>query len=119
MAFRDVRKQAEPDPRRMVQAPQVADLGGGKLYATGEAGSVGDTSPNFYDDPTVNSVVKLPSQKEAEQYTGASPSFYGVQRPGDWQRLVQRQMAEDVVGKGALNRAGDARLRRAQFGSPQ
>lgn len=118
MAFRDVRKQAAPDPRGMVQAPQVADLGGGKLYATGAPGSVGDTSPNFYDDPTVNSVVKLPSKQQAEEYTGAHPSFYGVQRPGDWQRLVQRQMAEDVVGKETLNRAGDARVRRAQFGMP-
>lgn len=125
MGFRDVQRaqqqrrgvQNEQDIQSVIQAGGQP-IGGGQYAISGGEGPHGGDA-NFYNDPLVNSVVKLPSEKEAEQYTGASPSFHGVQRPGDWQRVVQRQMAEDAVGKGALNRAGEARVRRAQFGSPQ
>jgi len=77
---------------------QVQDLGGGQFGVSAAAGSHGDVSKNFYDDPTVNSITKLPSLEEASQYMGSKPSFYGVQRPGDYQRVVQRQMANDMTG---------------------
>jgi len=77
---------------------QVQDFGGGTFGVSAAPGSHGDTSPNFYDDPTVNEIVKLPSLAEASQYMGSQPTFHGVQRPGDYQRVVQRQMANDMTG---------------------
>lgn len=79
---------------------QVQALGGGKFGVSAAAGSVGETSPNFHDDPTINAIVKMPSLEEAKTYTGADPSFFGVQRPGDWQRKVQGDMAADALPGG-------------------
>lgn len=76
-------------------------LGGGK-YALSEGGD--SSSSNFYDDPLVNAITKLPSLEEAKKYAGTDPSFYGVQRPGDYTRVVQRQMANDMLG-GRLSQA--------------
>lgn len=104
MPFTDVKRAEEARGRQREQimglAPQVADLGGGKFYATAGAKDFGETSPNFYDDPTVSAIQELPSLAEAQKFTGASPSFYGVQRPGDWQRVVQRKMAAEALPGG-------------------
>jgi len=81
---------------------QVRDLGGGNFGVSAAPGAYGDTSPNYYDDPTVNQFAKLPSLEEAMQYMGSKPTFKGVQRPGDYQRVVQRQMADEASG-GQLN----------------
>jgi hypothetical protein len=77
---------------------QVQNLGGGKFGVTSAPGSYGETSSKFYDDPTINEIVKLPSLAQAAAYTGTKPTFHGVQRPGDFQRVVQRQMANDMTG---------------------
>jgi hypothetical protein len=96
---------------------QVQDLGGGKYGVGAQAGAVGDVSDNFHDDPTVNAIVGLPSVKEAQEYTGKTPSFYGVQRPGDWQRKVQKDMAADALGsREALAAAIEARVQLARRG---
>lgn len=93
----------------------------GGVSIGGAPGSHGDTSPNFHNDPLANALVGLPSQQQAEQYTGVKPSFYGVQRPGDWQRVVQQQMAADALpgGREEFSRLQDAMQRRARFGSTQ
>lgn len=57
-------------------------------------------SPNFYEDPTVNALAELPSLEEAKRHTGLDPSFHKAQRPGDWQRSVQRQMAAEQLPGG-------------------
>lgn len=110
--FRDVRRAdrargaaGEEAVQSLLSSPGAVAVPGG-VSLGGAPGSVGDTSDNFRDDPTVNSIVALPSVKEAQEYTGAKPSFYGVQRPGDWQRSVQRRMAADKVG----SREGLSRL---------
>lgn len=77
-------------------------LGGGK-YALSEGGDSAGT--HFYDDPVLNALMKRPTLEEAEAYTGAKPSFYGVQRSGDWQRVIHQQMAEDKFGKERVARA--------------
>lgn len=55
---------------------------------------------HYFDDPTVNALAKLPSLQEASQFEGTDPSFYGVQRPGDYQRVVQREMAAEALPGG-------------------
>jgi hypothetical protein len=82
---------------------QVRDLGGGQFGVTGKAGTHGDVSPNFLDDPLINHYAKLPSLKEASEYMHTKPTFHGVQRPGDYQRVVQRYMADEASG-GTLSR---------------
>lgn len=98
---------------------QVQDLGGGTFGVTGAPGATGDTSPNYADDPLVNSVVKLPSLAEAMAYKRSNPSFHGVQRPGDYQRVVQREMANQATGgrldQAVENRAEGARAARGDF----
>jgi len=104
MAFADVKRRdrergaaGEGAVQSLLASPGAVAVPGG-VSIGGGPGAVGDVSDAFRDDPTVNSIVALPSQREAEQYSGKKPSFYGVQRPGDWQRTVQRQMAADIVG---------------------
>jgi hypothetical protein len=77
-------------------------LGGGK-YSLSEGS--GQPGTSFYEDPIVNQITKLPSLAEAKKFTGADPSFFGVQRSGDWQRVVQRKMASEKVGERKLTRA--------------
>lgn len=92
---------------------QVANLGGGKFGVTGAPGAVGDTSPNYYDDPTVNQFAELPSLAEAMAYKKSKPTFHGVQRPGDYQRVVQREMANEASG-GQLNQLIENRVENAR-----
>jgi len=77
---------------------QVQDLGGGKFGVTGEAGTHGDVSGRFLDDPLVNEYAKLPSLEEAKNYMHSNPVFKGVQRSGDYRRVVQREMANEASG---------------------
>lgn len=125
MAFADVRRAdrargaaGEDAVQGALSMPGATAVPGGVAIG-GAPGQVGDTSPNYYDEPIVGALAALPSQKQAEQYTGAKPSFYGVQRPGDWQRTVQRSMAADALpgGQEQLAKMVDARVQRARRGS--
>jgi hypothetical protein len=127
MAFADVRPARETreiaENRRQregveagLTAQGLTPLGGGRFAAKNAEGPAGGDD-NFYEDPTVGALVKLPSLKEAQEYTGKTPSFYGVQRPGDWQRKVQKDMAADALGsREALAAAIDARVQLARRG---
>lgn len=90
---------------------QVSDLGGGNFGVTAGAGSVGEKGVGHFDDPVVNAIAKLPSQAEAADYAGTKPSFYGVQRPEDYQRVVQQQMAADALPGGQEELANRIRNR--------
>lgn len=95
--------------------PGAVAIPGGGVSLGAMPGQHGDVSDKFYDDPVINALAKLPSVAEAEQYTGAKPSFYGVQRPGDWQRVVQMDMAADRLpgGKRQLGQLQEAERQRA------
>lgn len=104
--FREVRRaeerargaQNEEDIQNVIKAGGQP-IGGGKYAISGGQGRTGGDD-NFFQDPIVEALAKTPSAQEAEQYTGLRPSFYGVQRPGDWQRTVQRDMAADQLPGG-------------------
>lgn len=103
MGFRNVKQKAEePNPAiaEALRQPGAVALPDGGVALGAMPGSHGDVSDNFYDDPIVNALAKLPSVGEAAQYTGTKPSFYGVQRPGDFQRVVQMDMAADALPGG-------------------
>ena len=104
--FQDVRRlnrsrgaAGEEAVQEALGMPGAVAVPGGVAIG-GAPGSVGETSPNYYDEPIVNALTKLPSRDQAAQYTGTNPSFYGVQRPGDFQRVVQREMAADQLPGG-------------------
>jgi hypothetical protein len=90
--------QNEQDIQKVIEAGGQP-IGGGKYAISGGPGPRGGDA-NFYDDPIINALVNLPSEQEANRYTGANPSFHGVQRPGDWQRHVQLSMAADRLPGG-------------------
>lgn len=105
MGFPNVRRKdaaptVNPAVAEALQQPGAVAIPGGGVSLGAMPGSHGDVSDKFYDDPVVNALAKLPSVAEAEDYTGAKPSFYGVQRPGDWQRVVQMDMAADRLPGG-------------------
>lgn len=103
-AERERGEAGEQAVQSLLASPGAVAVPGGVSIGGGQGPAGGDD--NFRDDPTINSIVALPSMREAQDYTGAKPSFHGVQRPGDWQRVVQRQMAADRVG----SREGLSRL---------
>mgnify|MGYP001412419292 CR=1 FL=1 len=103
MALRDVRRQQgaanETGIQALLDQPGAVAVPGGVALGAMPGGH-GDISPNYYDDPTVNAIVGRPSEQQAEDYSGARPSFYGIQRAGDFQRHIQRQMAADHLPGG-------------------
>jgi hypothetical protein len=119
--FRGVRRRAdqargaanEAGVQRLLDSPGATAVPGG-IAIGGAPGSVGETSSSFYEDPTVNALVKLPSLEQAKAYKGTDPSFHGVQRPGDYQRVVQREMADAVAG-GKLAQLIENRVEGAKF----
>jgi hypothetical protein len=94
----------------------VQDLGGGKFGVTSsDPKFYGEKSRNFYEDPTINALAKLPSLEEAKQFTGLDPSFHGIQRSGDFQRVAQQQMAAERAGsQEALGRLIENRVEGAK-----
>jgi len=111
MGFPKVR-QPHPPTREMQWLDRLPSL---RVTRKGEEGH---PSTHFNDDPLVNSLAKLPSLEEAMSYMGSQPTFEGNQRPGDYQRVVQREMADKASGgmlpqmlenrtNAAKDRAGD------------
>lgn len=123
MAFRDVQRQrqgaaGEEAVQSVLDQPGAVAIPGG-VSVGAMPGSHGEVSKTFYDDPTVNAIVGLPSEDQANRFTGASPSFYGIQRPGDWQRTVQREMAAAALpgGQHELDAMEQNRIARARIGT--